>query len=520
MIILEKSRLTNRTYAGMSGIIALFILATAVALPAQTFTNLLNFNGTDGSNPNSMPFVQGRDGDFYGTTSYGGIHDGCGLGYYGCGTVFKISASGQLTTLYSFCAQANCTDGVSPVAGLVQGADGNFYGTTISGGANCVSMGGCGTLFKITPKGKLTTLYNFCVQANCTDGNGPSTLIQAANGDFYGTTHSGGGTCFVGFSCGTIFKITPAGTLTSLYSFCSVSNCSDGAFPAGMIQATDGNFYGTTGNGGINSDACKWGCGTAFKITPVGKLTTLHEFCSQSSCLDGFYPNAGLIQASDGNLYGTTFYGGPTWGTIFKINPAGKLTTFYNFCSQFGCTDGSMPAAGLIQASDGNFYGTTGAGGDGGCAGLGCGTVFEITPDAAITTLYEFYNLLGADGVYPQAALMQATNGIFYGTTPLGGEVCGPDGQTCGTVFSISNALGPFVSLPQASGKVGQTGAILGQGLTGTTSVSVNSTPASFTVVSDTYIRVTVPTGATTGLVTVETPSGTLTSNVPFHVIP
>ncbi len=517
---LEKPTIRKRTSARTAGIVAVFTLATAAALPAQTFTNVLDFDGTDGSDPISTSFVQGRDGDFYGTTFTGGANDGCSVSFRGCGTLFKISASGKLTTLYSFCAQTNCADGVFP-SGLIQGADGVFYGVTSAGGAHCVSKGGCGTFFRITPTGKLTTLYSFCDQTNCTDGISPSGLIQGADGDVYGTTSAGGKFCPFG-SCGTIFKITPTGTLTTLYSFCALSLCKDGAFPAGLVQAADGSFYGTTANGGNNAYDCKRGCGTVFRVSSSGKLATLHIFCSQGSCLDGYYPNAGLLQASDGNFYGTTIYGGNSRGTIFKITPTGELTTFYNFCSQFDCTDGAEPAAGLIQASDGNFYGTTNVGGDGGCAyESGCGTVFAITADAAITTLYRFCNWSEcADGFYPQTALMQATNGSLYGTTPQGGEVCGPDGQTCGTVFSVSNGLGPFVNLSRNSGRVGQSGDILGQGLTRTTAVFFNGTPARFSIVSDTYMRATVPLEATTGFVTVATPNGTLTSNVPFHVAP
>ena len=144
----------------------------------------------------------------------------------GCGTIFKITPSGTLTTLHSFCAQSNCTDGESPEAGLIQATNGNFYGTTYQGGANC-APDGCGTIFKITPSGTLTTVYSFCSQSGCSDGYYPEAgLIQASNGDFYGTTTFGGAG-----GVGTVFKITPSGTLTTLHSFCSQSNCTDGEYP-------------------------------------------------------------------------------------------------------------------------------------------------------------------------------------------------------------------------------------------------------------------------------------------------
>jgi uncharacterized repeat protein (TIGR03803 family) len=274
----------------------------------------------------------------------------------------------------------------------------------------------------------------------------------------------------------------------------------------------DGNFYGTTASGG--DQICN--CGTVFKITPVGNLTTLHSFKGT----DGAYPGGALVQAADENFYGTTgglgYHCNPTsgCGTVFKITRGGSLTTLYNFCAQTNCSDGAHPVAGLVQATDGNFYGTTLVGGGGNCVadfGVGCGTVFEITALGELTTLHTFGS---TDGANPYGGLLQATNGSFYGTTYGGGAFSG------GTIFSLEMGLGPFVAFVHDSGRIGQTGGILGQGFTGTTSVSLNGTPASYTVVSDTFIRATVPPGATTGFVTVTTPSGTLTSNVPFRVIP
>jgi uncharacterized repeat protein (TIGR03803 family) len=265
----------------------------------------------------------------------------------------------------------------------------------------------------------------------------------------------------------------------------------------------DGNFYGTTEQGGA------YNSGTVFRITREGALTTLHNFDGA----DGAQPYAALVQATDGNFYGTTYTGGANGnhGTVFKITGGGVLTTLYSFCAQANCADGEGVFAGLVQATDKNFYGATAfSGANGG------GTIFEITTGGILTTLYSF----GTDGSHPVGALIQDTNGNFYGTTLLGGELtCNPpDG--CGTVFSLDVGLGPFVTFVRPSGRVGHTGPILGQGFTGTTSVLLNGTPVTFTVVSDTYIRATVPAGATTGYVTVTTPSGTLTSNVPFHVIP
>ena len=412
------------------------------------------------------------------------------------------------TTRYSFCAQGGCADGELPYAALIQATNGNLYGTTGYGGTNPGLYGnGGGTVFKITPSGKLTTLYNFCAQGGCVDGEAPiAGLVQVADGAFYGTTSSGGA-----YGYGTVFRITPSGALTTLYSFCAQSGCTDGEDPmAGLVQATNGDLYGTTWLGGAGGANCTQtpgaGCGTIFKITPSGKLTTLYDFCSQSGCADGQGPYAGLIQATNGDLYGTTWGGGAYgYGTIFNIAASGKLTTLYSFSG----SDGEGPEAGLIQATDGNLYGTT----YGGANGNPMGTVFKITPSGALTTLYSFCAQSGCtDGEVPVAGLGQDTNGTFYGATWGGGA------YGYGTVFSLSVGLGQFVKTLPTSARVGSAVRILGTNLTGATSVTFNGTAAAFTVVSRYLITATVPTGATTGKVEVVTPSGTLSSNVPFRV--
>jgi len=383
-----------------------FCAAAVIASPAQVLTTLHSFDNTDGAYP-FAGLLQASDGNFYGTTYNGGANNE--------GAVFKITPSGTLVWAYSFCSQQNCTDGALPVGGLIQATDGNLYGTAGYGGAN-----NRGTVFKITLSGTLTTLYSFCNLESCADGSQPyAALLQATDGNFYGTTEFGGR-----HSYGEIFVITPSGTLTTLYSFCPQSGCPDGARPsASLVRATDGNFYGTTYEGGANGD------GTVFKITPSGALTTLYSFCSLSGCLDGQTPKAGLVQATNGNFYGTTFEGGANNnnGTVFEITPSGALTTLYSFCSRSGCTDGQGPFAGLIQAIDGNLYGTTTAGGKGG------GTIFAITPSGTLTTLYIFCQQVGcADGEGPEAKLIQSTNGNFYGTTFIGGT------QGYGAVFSLA----------------------------------------------------------------------------------
>jgi len=405
---------------------AAFVLcaATAIISPAQTFTSVFQFDYADGGFPEPTSLVQGTDGEFYGTTYAGGVQH--------IGVIFKVTSAGAMTTLFGFQGPYNAHS----TAGLIQATDGNFYGTTSGFGfltPKHHDLFSAGTVIKITPGGTLTTLYTFCDQTSCINGSEPhGGLVEASNKNFYGTTTEGGAN-----NVGTVFEITAGGTLTTLYSFCSQAGCADGAHPyAGLIQATDGNFYGATYQGGTRNS------GTIFKITPGGTLTTLYSFCSQTGCADGAYPYAQLVQATDGNFYGTTYGGGANRvGTVFEITAGGTLTTLYSF----GGADGANPYAGLVQATDGNFYGTTYAGG-----ANKVGTVFEITAEGILTTLYDFCSQTGcSDGAYPRGGLVQGSDGNFYGTTENGGmdvncSLCGRKGE--GTIFSVSVGLEPFVN--------------------------------------------------------------------------
>jgi uncharacterized repeat protein (TIGR03803 family) len=392
----------------------------------------------DGAFPFNGALVQATNGDLYGTTA--------GVGANGHGTVFKITPSGTLTTLYGFGSQT--TDGYGANAGLVQATNGYLYGTTTLGGAGPYGSGG-GTVFKITPSGTLTTLYSFCTQYGCPDGDQPNAgLVQATNGYLYGTTEFGGAGPY-GSGGGTVFKITPSGTLTTLYSFCLQSGCPDGELPlSGLVQGTNGYLYGTTAAGGANGNL-----GTVFKITPSGTLTTVYSFCSQSGCADGDDPVAGLVQATDGNFYGTTDYGGAgkygSGGTVFKITPSGKLTTLYSFCSQSRCTDGEYPYAALVQATNGDFYGTTYVGGAtiGGCMlGNGCGKVFSLS--VSLGPFVETQTTSGKVGAAVKilgSDLIGATSVTFNGTAATFTVVSRylitttvPAGATTGTVQVVT----------------------------------------------------------------------------------
>jgi uncharacterized repeat protein (TIGR03803 family) len=268
----------------------------------------------------------------------------------------------------------------------------------------------CASCLTNSPAQTLTSIYSFCPLSGCPDGSYPTAGLVQAADGSLYGTTFDGGTGDCVGGCGTVFKITSGGTLTALYSF---TGGTDGANPyAGLIQSNDGNFYGTTVQAGSS------GVGTIFRITVAGTLTTLYSF---SGGTDGSNPYAGLIQATDGNFYGTTFNGGNGhFGTVFKITAGGALATLHSFTN----TDGANPYAGLVQATDGSLYGTTPFGAH------GWGTVFRITSNGALATLYSFTN--GTDGANPFAGLIQATDGSFYGTTFAGGP------SNAGTVFSIT----------------------------------------------------------------------------------
>lgn len=319
-----------------------------------------------------------------------------GSGTMGAGNVTGVSIGcvPNFTLLYSFAGGSS--DGANPYHSLIQASDGNFYGTTLKGGSSSD-----GTIVEITPSGAESVLYSFTK-------SGPyAGLTQASDHNFYGTTQDEG----TG-SSGTIFELTPSGSESVLYSF----PAGNSEPYCGVIQGSDGDFYGTTSYNGTSDH------GTVFKIAPGGTETVLHVFPKVSSG-DGAYPYAGVIQASDGNFYGTTYNGGANSdGTVFKVTPGGTETVVYSFA---GGTDGANPYAGVIQGSDGNFYGTTYNGG-----AHGLGTVYKLTPGGIETVLYSFAG--GSDGANPEAGLTQGSDGNLYGATYLGGA------GSLGTVFRLT----------------------------------------------------------------------------------
>ncbi|MFY9980566.1 MAG: choice-of-anchor tandem repeat GloVer-containing protein [Candidatus Sulfotelmatobacter sp.] len=399
-------------------VVALFCVATALASPAQTYTTLVTLDGTDGEAPGWAPLVQGLDGNFYGVTLLGGT--GSGTACNSCGTVFKVTPSGELTTLYNFCSQSGCSDGARPAAGLTVGINGNFYGTTLSGGAF-----DSGTIFEITPTGTLTTLYTFCSKANCADGGDPlGGVIQGLNGTLYGTTSTEGP-----HGAGTVFKLSRTGEFSTLFSFCPQTDCAGGEVPMGpLIWAANGNLVGTTAYGGTGN------AGTVFEISPAGRLRILHTFAAADNSGQGNIAN-GVTLARDGNFYGTTYAGGIGYGSIFELSPLGRFATLFSFSA----LEGDAPEGTLVQGFDGNFYGTTYMGGDG-----FNGNIFRFTPSGTFTSLYDFSS---GPGQNPAAGLVQGVDGIFYGGTTGGGNQACIGG--CGTIYSLSVGLGP---LPEATG--------------------------------------------------------------------
>ena len=354
--------------------------------------------------------VQGRDGFLYGTTMFGGQN--------GYGTVFKVATSGGGFTILRSFGYFDLLGNV-PLAGLVQGADGNFYVATFSGGTGGAGASfGAGTLFKTTSAGAATLLHTFSAGG---DGGQPAAaLVQGRDGKFYGTTEYGGlsntdVSALPGY--GTVFVVDTNGKLISLHVF---TGAADGGSPAGsLLEAINGKFYGTTTLGGSN------GFGTLFNISTNGALSSLVSF----DYIRGAYPSNALVQASDGAFYGAASSGGTNggWGTVFRMSADGTLTSLHSFNYQ----DGATPTGGLVEGTDGNLYGTTSQGGVG-----GQGTVFQITKAGQLTTVLWFN---GSNGANPQSTLIQARDGSFYGTTEFGGtDYNGTAGTGDGVLFRLT----------------------------------------------------------------------------------
>jgi uncharacterized repeat protein (TIGR03803 family) len=404
------------------------LLTLAIAAPTQAqnykFKVLHTFHGKDGALPAGL-LARDSAGNLYGTTSGGGTGKGlCASFFLGCGTAFKLNASGKLLWSHSF----NFTNGADPLAGLNRDSAGSLFGTAVVGGDTKCNQYGCGTVFELDSTGKEKILHEF----NGSDGEFPEALLaRDAAGNLYGTTYS---------TPGNIFKIDTTGKLTVLYTF---TGYADGCSPyPGVILDASGNLYGVADGG--SSGFCD-GDGVIFELDTVGNVTVLHTFNGS----DGADPDSALLFDATGNLYGTTFYGGSSnvcqggCGTVFKLAPNGNGTwtesVLYSFCSAGGCADGLFPERGpLAIDTAGNLYGTTGNGGTNGCGGYGCGVVYKLDGGGQETVLYKFTG--GKDGGGPFPGVVMDKAGNLYGVAGRYGDTgCKDgDGQGCGAVFKLS----------------------------------------------------------------------------------
>jgi len=396
---------SDGNYYGCSSNAVFRIDANGLATPLHQFV------GQEEAFPTGL--IEGSDGNYYGTTN----------DVIRPGTIFKITSTGVLTTLHVF----NGDDGGAPYHAMVFGTDGNLYGTTIAGGAN-----GSGTIFKITPSGNFTLLHSF---DPATEGGSPEGLVLGSDHNFYGVTQTGNGS----LANGTVFRFTRTGVLQTLHV---LDGAGDGAGPAStLIQARDGNYYGTAEYKAGSADA-----GCVFRISAGGTYVTIHSFTGS----DGINPVGALLIGADGALYGTTMTGGVNGcGVLYKIS----LTGTFNLVHSFTAVEGAMPSASLIIGADGNFYGTSYSGGP-----YEFGAIFRSTLAGAVTTINGF---TGPDGYAPSGGLLRLADGSLYGTTSGGGlnnvgsiYKLATDG-TVTTLHSLSRAEGAGLGAPLTPGADG-----------------------------------------------------------------
>jgi len=417
------------------GLLAFFVIVSAKAQQPQPIVTIMySFSGTDGFNPDASLF-QGRDGCLYGTTMAGGQYYAPEDGEYGDGTVFKMTLSGAFTSLFSF----DNTNGYYPQGPVMQGSDGNLYGTTQTAGTlpNGNPGYGYGTVFSMTTNGVL----NYSVALAGTNGNGiNSGLVQGLDGNFYGVAYGGGWAGYVSGQIeksqdGTVFRVTPSGALTAIFTFDQLGSHSVGIYPSGgLVQGPDGTLYGTTAM-------------TIYKITTNGAAALLFN-------LNGSGPTGPLVWGANGNLFGVTTSGGTWgWGSVFQVSTNETFTNIFSFDGTNGSVqnygaDNFDFAGGLVLGSDGNFYAATVCGGPGFNQDVNYegGTLYQITPGGTFTSLYAFGNV-PYDGFHPAGGLIQASDGNFYGVTFDGGT------NTIGSIFRLSMPLPPvFKSVLQANG--------------------------------------------------------------------
>ena len=424
----------NRTMSATLATTVLFVWSVLApsAAHAQTYTEevLYRFTGQPDGLQAEGGLVRDAQGNLYGTTTYGG--DGNCQPSPGCGTVFRLDPLGKETVLHSFTAGA---DGAFPwTVTLARDAQGSLYGTTLNGGVLSSGTSAVGTVFKIDAQGNETIL---ALEGPADPQGG---LLLDSQGNLFGTSELGGDNLGGG---GSVFKVDPLGNQTILHTF----GFTDGRIPRGaVIEDAQGNLYGTTANGGASCPPTNsnWLCGTVYELDSSGNETVLHVFAGPPA--DGMIPQSRLVMDSQGNLYGTTVFGGSGdcqsnanisgCGTVFKLDATGNETVLHNFSG----ADGAYPSAGLILDVHGNLYGTTLDGGGTNCPVptsniVGCGTIFKLDPAGNETVLYAFTGR-GGDGSFPDGELIVDAAGNLYGTTSGGGT----NGN--GTVFELQISTG------------------------------------------------------------------------------
>lgn len=395
-----------------AAILAAILLLVASA-SAGTESILYSFTGgNDGGNPVDLGLlVRDNSGTLYGTTEDGGS---CGEG-----TAFALSSAGVETVLHSFCG----TDGASPIAGLIHDSSGTFYGTTFGGGSV-----GCGTAFKLVGS-TLTTLHSFACGS---DGGGPFGVVLDKSGNLYGIADLGGTN-----NNGLVWEVSTSGAYSVIYTFCSLSNCTDGAFPSGgLAMDAAGNLYGTTGNGGTGV-SCSLGCGVVFELSQAGNSwneTVIHNFSGSDGQSPAYLIMSDRVIAGKRQflLFGTAAAGGSGGaGTVFEMSQSKtgfQFTTLHDFTG----ADGQYLDARLILVN-GRIFGTASYSGSG-----GYGTVFELTHTKQgwkESTLYSFTD--GSDGGEPESGVVADPTGNLYGVARFGGSsACYPMG--CGVVFEVT----------------------------------------------------------------------------------
>jgi uncharacterized repeat protein (TIGR03803 family) len=501
----RKSLFTgNCTRSVMTFVLALSLAVTARAQSSGTIDQLFAFTCIGGASGETCPqggrpdlIIQAADGNFYGAAQVSdeGVSDPQG------GTLFKLTPAGKFTRLFTFTqGTSGFQNGNGPASGFVEANDGFLYGLTISGGKQ-----NDGVLFRISKTGTdFKVLHDFCSSANCADGTTPNGLLLGQDGNLYGTTQGGGSSVSPcpSSGCGTIFRFEPTtGAFTVLHR---LTDAADGLEPSGMIQATNGNFYGVTDGlprvtGGFNEDI--------FQFTPAGEFTVQFKSPNHDT------PISGLTQGANGNLYGA-----------FENIPAGEINFFeistdgtgFVAFAPFTSLVGMLSVPSLFVASDGNLWDTNFTD-----STATLGSVFSINPqNGAVLQTFAFD---GANGDSPEAGLIQAADGTFLGTTTLGGTISGgSNGFADGTVWTLNAGLPApapaIILLNSTSGSVGSTVLINGHNFISTTAVSFNGVSASFQVLNTQFVSATVPAGATTGPITVTNLGGTATSTQSFNV--